>query len=81
MTPRRAIQPPLYPSTRADYFAELELAAIDGQRAVTASDFDEAACRAARFLNLINATTGNPNPDHDRIRRAAYRTFYPDRNP
>jgi hypothetical protein len=81
MSPRRAIQPPLYPSTRADYFAELELAAIDGQRAVSAIDFEEAANRAARFLNLINTTTGDPNPDHDRIRRSAYRTFYPDHTP
>ena len=64
MSPRRAIQPPLYPSTRADYFAELELAAIDGQRAVSAIDFEEAA-----------------NRDHDRIRRSAYRTFYPHHTP
>ena len=80
-SPRQAIQPPLYPSTRADYFAELELATIDGQRAVTAEAFDEAACRAARFLNLINTTTGDPNPRFAAIRRSAYRTFYPEHNP
>jgi hypothetical protein len=75
------LKPPLYPSTRADYFAELELATIDALRAVTACDFNEAEERAIRFLNLIASTTGNPNPHHDRIRKSVQQIFYPSLDP